>query len=85
MWDDPIVEEVHRIRKEIAADYDFDMDAYFADVQRRQVALGDRLVTRAERSRSRAAAGLDSNVQSQPPDPPAEDSAAWHRHVAAAP
>jgi hypothetical protein len=44
MWEDPIVAEVHRIREEIAARYKFDMAAYFADVQRRQVALGDRLV-----------------------------------------
>ncbi len=44
MWEDPIVAEVHRVRQEIAAKYSFDMAAYFADVQRRQVALGDRLV-----------------------------------------
>jgi hypothetical protein len=50
MWEDPIVAEVHRIRKEIAAKYNFDMAAYFADVQLRQVALGDRLVRQKKRS-----------------------------------
>jgi len=51
MWEDPIVAEVHRIREMLAARFNFDIDAIFADMQRRQAALGDRLVsprTRAE-------------------------------------
>jgi hypothetical protein len=51
MWEDPIVEEVHRTREMLAAKFNFDIDAIFADMQKRQVALGDRLVspkTRAE-------------------------------------
>ena len=51
MWEDPIVAEVHRIREMLAARFDFDIDAIFADMQARQAALGDRLVsprTRAE-------------------------------------
>ena len=44
MWEDPIVAEVHRIREELAAKFNFDVEAIFADIQRRQVALGDRLV-----------------------------------------
>lgn len=55
MWEDPIVAEVHRIRKEIAARYNFDMAAYFADVRRRQAALGDRLVLQPKRAEPESA------------------------------
>ena len=51
MWEDPIVAEVHRTREMLAAKFNFDIDAIFADMQQRQAALGDRLVsprTRAE-------------------------------------
>ncbi len=51
MWQDPIVAEVHRTREMLAAKFNFDIDAIFADLQKRQEALGDRLVapkTRAE-------------------------------------
>lgn len=44
MWEDPIVAEVHRAREAIAAQYNHDLAAYLADVQKRQEALGDRLV-----------------------------------------
>lgn len=46
MWEDPIVAEVHRIRQELAARFDFDIDAIFADMRERQAALGPRLVSR---------------------------------------
>ena len=51
MWEDPIVAEVRRTREILAAKFNFDIDAIFADMQKRQAALGDRLVsprTRAE-------------------------------------
>ncbi len=44
MWEDPIVAEVHRTREKLAAKHDFDMGAFFADVRKRQAALGERLV-----------------------------------------
>ena len=44
MWEDPIVAEVRRIREQLSAKFDFDVDAIFADIQRRQVELGHRLV-----------------------------------------
>ena len=34
MWNDPIVEEVRRIREEHAAQFDYDIDAIFADYKR---------------------------------------------------
>ena len=45
MWEDPIVAEVHRTREMLAANFNFDIDAIFADMQKRQAALGDRLVS----------------------------------------
>lgn len=44
MWEDPIVAEVHRIREELAAKFNFDVKAIFADLRKRQAALGSRLV-----------------------------------------
>ena len=44
MWEDPIVEDVHRTRERLAAEYDFDVKAIFADLRRRQASLGKSLV-----------------------------------------
>lgn len=44
MWEDPIVAEVHRSREKIAAEYNYDLGAFFADVRKRQASLGSRLV-----------------------------------------
>ena len=44
MWEDPIVAEVHRTREQLAAEYNFDVGAFFADVRKRQESLGSRLV-----------------------------------------
>ena len=44
MWEDPIVEDVHRTREKLAAEYDFDVKAIFADLRKRQANLGARLV-----------------------------------------
>lgn len=44
MWEDPIVAEVHRIREQIAAEHNYDLNSFFADLQKRQEALGSRLV-----------------------------------------
>jgi hypothetical protein len=44
MWEDPIVAEVHRAREKLAAEFGFDVKAIFADLRKRQAALGGRLV-----------------------------------------
>ena len=44
MWEDPIVAEVHRTREKLAAECNFDIEAFFADVRKRQASLGNRLV-----------------------------------------
>ncbi len=44
MCEDPIVAEVRRVREELSAKFDFDVDAISADIQRRQADVGRRLV-----------------------------------------
>jgi hypothetical protein len=56
MWEDPIVEEVHRIREKLAAEYGFDVKAIFADLRKRQMSLGDRLVPQKKRAEPTAEA-----------------------------
>ena len=44
MNDDPIVASVRKVREELAAAFDYDVHAIFADLRRREADLGDRLV-----------------------------------------
>ena len=50
MWEDPIVADVHRTREKLAAEYGFDVKAIFADLRKRQAALGGRLVPQKKRA-----------------------------------
>ena len=50
MWEDPIVAEVHRTREKLAAEYNFDVAAFFADLRKRQATLGGRLVHQKKRA-----------------------------------
>lgn len=50
MWQDPIVEEIHQTRRELAARFDFDVKAIFADLRERQASLGNRLVFQKKRT-----------------------------------
>ena len=50
MWEDPIVAEVHRTREKLAAEFNFDIAAFFADLRKRQTALGARLVPQKKRA-----------------------------------
>ena len=40
MWEDPIVAEVDRAREMLAAEFNFDVGAIFADVRKRQAVAG---------------------------------------------
>lgn len=73
MWEDPIVAEVHRTREKLAAQYNFDVGAFFADVRRRQAALGERLVPQKKHVEPRAKA--DQGCPSDSPDPTSSDGA----------
>ena len=56
MCRDPIVEEVHKHRQEWAAKFNYDLDAMFADLRRREAAArkrGVRFVTPRKRRQPR--------------------------------
>jgi hypothetical protein len=56
MWEDPIVAEVHRAREKLVAESNFDIDAFFAGVRRRQASLGNRLIPQKKRAEPTAEA-----------------------------
>jgi hypothetical protein len=57
MWEDPIVEEVHRTREKLAAKYNFDVKAMFAALREREASLGGRLVPQRKRAETTFEAG----------------------------
>jgi hypothetical protein len=68
MQPDPIVEEIHRIREEIAARFNYDIDAIGKDAQQRDAA-GDRQIVRRPPRRPVAPA----KAIPQPPSAAASD------------
>ena len=63
MWEDPIVEEVHRTREKLAAAFDFNVEAIFANLRKRQVSLGDRLVPQKKRAEPTAEVGRTKAIR----------------------
>ena len=49
MWQDPIVEEVHRLRDEHAKGFGYDLHAICEDIRKRQLASGRKVVSRPPR------------------------------------
>lgn len=45
MWTDEIVEEIHRIREEYAKSFNYDLDAIFADLRKKEAESGREIVT----------------------------------------
>lgn len=45
MWDDPIIDEVRRIKAEIAAEFNYDLDTLFEDLKQRERESGRTYVT----------------------------------------
>lgn len=45
MWEDEIVEEIHRIREEYAKSFNYDLNAIFADLRKKQEERGREVVT----------------------------------------
>jgi hypothetical protein len=45
MWHDPIVEEIRRYREEYAAQFNYDLDAIFEDLRRKQGRDGRKVVS----------------------------------------
>lgn len=52
MWKDPIVEEIHRIREDIAKENNYDLDMLFRSLQERERQHKERVVSR-ERDRQK--------------------------------
>jgi hypothetical protein len=73
VWEDPIVAEVHRIREMLAARFHFDVDAIFADMQTRQAALGDGLVS--PRTRAEPTAEAEQGRDTGSPEAASSDAA----------
>jgi hypothetical protein len=73
MWEDPIVAEVHRTRRELAEKFGFDINAIVDDIRKRQAALGSRLVSLAKPAKPVAApdrgsvSGSSAAPSSEPP------------------
>lgn len=66
MWEDPIVAEVHRAREQLMARYNFDINAMFADIRKRQALLGARLVPPKKRSEAAAEHGCQAGGPESP-------------------
>ncbi len=45
MWKDEIVEEIHRIREEYAKSFNYDLNAIFTDLRKKQEKSGREVVT----------------------------------------
>ncbi len=45
MWEDEVLEELHKIREEHAKSFNYDFKAIFADWKKRQAASGRKLVS----------------------------------------
>ena len=45
MWRDEIVEEIHHIREEYAKSFNYDLNAIFADLRKKQEESGRKVVT----------------------------------------
>jgi len=49
MWTDEIVEEIHQIRAEYAKSFNYDLNAIFADLRKKQAESGREVVIRSRK------------------------------------
>lgn len=75
MDDDPIVAELRRIRDQLAAKFNYDVEAFFADIRKRELEHGERLIQKLDSNqvRSREPVRNLSNDPSSTSPPPASD------------
>ncbi len=50
MWTDEIVKEIHQIREEYAKSFNYDLDAIFADLRKREAESGREVVNLSRNS-----------------------------------
>lgn len=53
MTKDPIIDEIRKNRKEIAAQFDYDLRAIIADARKRQRTRGKKVISLARRKKKR--------------------------------
>jgi hypothetical protein len=61
MYEDPIVDEVRKTRERLAEKYNFDVEAIFEALRKRQGTLGKRLVRRVRKQIPEQVAATDRN------------------------
>ena len=59
MWKDPIVNEVRRIREELAEQHNFDVGSIFAEIRKKQTTYGKRLICRESQMKAEQGAAPD--------------------------
>lgn len=60
MHSDPIVDEVHRVREQLASKFNYDIAAIFADMRSRESQAGSRLTNRQQPSTSAATVNISA-------------------------
>lgn len=45
MWEDTIIEEIHRNREEYAKSFNYDLELIFEDLQKKQAASGRKIIS----------------------------------------
>ena len=53
MWKDPIVEEIHKIREEIAREYDYNLNRIMDHLRKKEMKHADRMIYKKEMIASR--------------------------------
>ena len=48
MWKDPIVEEIHKIREEIAREYDYNLNRIMDHLRKKEMEHADRILYKKE-------------------------------------
>lgn len=61
MYEDPIVDEVRKTRERLAEKYNFDVEAIFEALRKRQGALGKKLVRRVRKQIPEQVAASERN------------------------
>ncbi len=46
MWKDEVVEEIHKIREEYAKSFNYDLQAIFEDLQKKEAKSGRQLISK---------------------------------------
>ncbi|AFY45309.1 hypothetical protein Nos7107_4790 [Nostoc sp. PCC 7107] len=49
MWEDEIVKEIHQIREAYAKSFNYDLDAIFADLRKKETESGRKIVSLSRR------------------------------------